>query len=55
MVDKILCNSSIFNLECYRKFNQDLQNYDDTRLKDHYENIGKYQMRIYHQSACRLS
>jgi hypothetical protein len=39
---------SIFDLECYRKFNKDLQNYDDTKLQEHYKTTGKYQMRIYH-------
>ena len=38
-----------FQLSLYKKFNIDLKNLNDEELLQHYENIGKYQMRIYYE------
>ena len=38
---------NILNLSFYKKFNTDLIHLDDNQLLDHYNTIGKYQMRIY--------
>lgn len=43
--------SDIFDLDIYRKFNNDLQNLDDNQLMEHYNNLGKYQMRIYFEPS----
>lgn len=49
MIDQITFNYPNFNLSLYKQFNLDLTNLDDTKLVEHYETIGKYQMRIYHE------
>ena len=49
MIDQITFNYPTFNLSLYRQFNLDLTNLDDTKLVEHYETIGKYQMRVYHE------
>ena len=41
----------IFNLDFYRKFNKDLVNFNDNELIEHYNNIGKYEMRIYFEPS----
>jgi len=39
----------IFNIELYKKYNYDLKDFDDNKLLEHYNTIGKFQMRIYFQ------
>ena len=36
-----------FNLDIYKKFNKDLIKLNDEQLLEHYNNLGKYQIRIY--------
>jgi hypothetical protein len=36
-----------FDIETYRKYNIDLKNLDDDKLIEHFNKIGKHQMRIY--------
>jgi len=43
--------TDIFNLDFYRKFNKDLVNLNDNELIEHYNNLGKYEMRIYFEPS----
>ena len=36
-----------FDILLYKKYNDDLKDLDDNQLLDHFNKIGKYQMRIY--------
>lgn len=38
---------NIFNIELYKKYNDDLKDLNDDQILEHYDTIGKHQMRIY--------
>jgi hypothetical protein len=40
-------NIEVFNIDFYRKYNNDLKELDDVQLLEHFNNIGKNQLRIY--------
>ena len=44
-LDRII-DDKVFNLNAYRKNNEDLKNLSDEELLDHYLNIGKYENRL---------
>jgi len=37
----------MLNIQLYKRFNPDLNNYDNIQLKNHWNKIGKYENRIY--------
>jgi len=40
-------NENLFDIQLYKKYNDDLKDLSDEELLEHYNNIGKYQLRIY--------
>jgi hypothetical protein len=40
-----------FDIQLYRKYNQDLRSLNDEELLYHFEELGKYQMRVYYQPS----